>query len=1220
MAATRAGRWQVWIDRGGTFTDCIGRDPTTGALRVTKLLSDDDDAPLRGIRRLLGLAEDAAIPPCEVRMGTTLATNALLERKGAPTGLIISEGFADLLEIGDQSRPELFALDVARTPPLYAADAVAEVRARIGADGERLAELDLAEVDACLDRLRAAGARSLAIVLVHAYRDGGDESAIAARARARGFDHVTCSHEVVRELGLLGRGDTAVVDAYLTPVLSAYVRRLSAALPGSLLRIMQSSGDLTGARRFRGRDAILSGPAGGVVAVAAVAKAAGVDRAIGFDMGGTSTDVCRWAGDFERTYETRVAGVRVRTPMMAIHTVAAGGGSICAYDGHRFTVGPESAGADPGPLCYGRAGARDLALTDVNLLLGRLVGDRFPFALDEAAARAGAAAILEEVGDGRSVVDLAAGFFAVAIEHMAAAIRTISVARGHDVRNDALVVFGGAGGQHACPLARALGIHKLVFHPLAGVLSAYGMGVARVGWHGEADAGRRALEAGLLAALAPLFSEIIARGEALVREHEGLGADRLEAIRRVDLRYRGTETALTLTLSPGDDAEALRARFTAAHQREFGYARPEHAIEATTARVELVERRDDDALEADAEAASAEAEADASEGAPEPERLAAMWAEGELLADVPVYRREALLLRPGLRVDGPALILDATATIALDPGWTLEVRAGGILVADDRRPSALAAVRPRSGGAAAQVDPVLLEIFANRIMAIAEQMGVVLRRTALSTNIRERLDFSCAVFDAEGGLVANAPHIPVHLGAMSESVRGVMAAHPDPRPGEVFVTNDPAAGGSHLPDITVVAPVHDEGGALRYFVASRGHHADIGGIAPGSMPPDSTRLADEGIVLRALKIVDDGRLDRDGLLEVLRGGPHPARRPLENLADIEAQIAACRTGARLLGELEARMGGSAVVAYMGHLQDYAAATVERAIADLEDGVRTFADAMDDGTPVAVTVTVEGARMRVDFAGTGAAVGGNLNAPRAVTVAALLYVLRLLCGRAIPLNGGCLRPIDLRIPAGSLLDPPADRAVVAGNVETSQRVVDVLLGALGLAAASQGTMNNLTFGTDSFGYYETIGGGVGATATAAGASGIHSHMTNTRITDVEVLESRFPVRVRAFGLRGGSGGEGRHRGGDGLIRELEFLEPATVSIVAERRRRPPFGLRGGGPGALGVDTCNGEPLGGSATISVVAGDRVRIATPGGGGYGAPRPAGRDVRDAPGRSAG
>ncbi|MEZ4379918.1 MAG: hydantoinase B/oxoprolinase family protein [Nannocystaceae bacterium] len=1193
MAATRAGRWQVWIDRGGTFTDCIGRDPTTGALRVTKLLSDDD-APLNGIRSLLGLAPGAAIPPCEVRMGTTLATNALLERKGAPTGLIISEGFADLLEIGDQSRPELFALDVARAPPLYAADAVAEVRARIGADGERLAALDLAEVDAALARLRAAGARSLAVVLVHAYRDGGDERAIAARARARGFDHVTCSHEVVRELGLLGRGDTAVVDAYLTPVLSAYVRRLSAALPGSLLRIMQSSGDLTDARRFRGRDAILSGPAGGVVAVAAVAEAAGVDRAIGFDMGGTSTDVCRWAGDFERTYETRVAGVRVRTPMMAIHTVAAGGGSICAYDGHRFTVGPESAGADPGPLCYGRAGARDLALTDVNLLLGRLVGDRFPFALDEAAARAGAAALLEEVGDGRSVVDLAAGFFAVAIEHMAAAIRTISVARGHDVRSDALVVFGGAGGQHACPLARALGIHKLVFHPLAGVLSAFGMGVARVGWHGEADAGRRTLEDGLVAALAPLFAEIVARGEALVLEHEGLGAAQLAAIRRLDLRYRGTEAALTLTLEPGDTAAALRARFTAAHEREFGYARPEHAIEATTARVELVERGGGEATPA-----APERPGDAPP-APAPERHAAMWAEGEVHPQVPVYRREALA--PGLRLEGPALVLDATATIAVDPGWELEVRPGGLLIAADRRPTADAAPPARAGEAA--VDPVLLEIFANRIMAIAEQMGVVLRRTALSTNIRERLDFSCAVFDGEGGLVANAPHIPVHLGAMSESVRGVMAAHPDPRPGEVFVTNDPAAGGSHLPDITAVAPVHDAAGALRYFVASRGHHADIGGIAPGSMPPNSTRLADEGIVLRALKIVDDGRLDREGLLAALRAGPLPARRPLENLADIEAQIAACRTGARLLGELEARLGAPAVVAYMRHLQDYAAATVERAIAALDDGVRAFADAMDDGTPVAVTVTVEGARMRVDFAGTGPAVRGNLNAPRAVTVAALLYVLRLLCGRAIPLNGGCLRPIDLRIPAGSLLDPPADRAVVAGNVETSQRVVDVLLGALGLAAASQGTMNNLTFGTDDFGYYETIGGGVGATATAAGASGIHSHMTNTRITDVEVLESRFPVRVRAFGLRRGSGGEGRHRGGDGLVRELEFLAPATVSIVAERRRRPPFGLAGGGPGAPGVDTCNGAPLGGSATVAVVAGDRVRLATPGGGGYGAP----------------
>jgi len=1192
MAATRAGRWQVWIDRGGTFTDCIGRDPVTGALRVIKLLSDDE-APLRGIRRLLGVDENAPIPACDVRMGTTLATNALLERKGARTGLLITRGFSDLLVVGDQSRPDLFALEVVTADPLTAA--VVEVDVRRSATGEVVEAIDPEAIDRALDQLLDAGARSLAIVLLHAYLDDGDEDWIAARAKARGFSHVAASHEVVGELGLLGRGETTVVDAYLTPVLSAYMRRLRGALPGSSLRIMQSSGDLTDGGRFRGRDAILSGPAGGVVAVAAIARSLGVDQAIGFDMGGTSTDVCRWAGEFERSYGARVSGVRVRTPMMAIHTVAAGGGSLCTFDGHRFRVGPESAGASPGPLSYGRAGADELALTDVNLLLGRLVGDRFPFELDRAAVSRKLGELRERLpGERRSEVEIAAGFFTVAIEHMAAAIRTISVGRGHDVRDHALVVFGGAGGQHACPLARALGIRTLVFHPLGGVLSAYGIGVARAGWHGELDGGRRTLQPGLFAALAPSFEALAGRGLALLRQHEGLEPGDIEVIRRLDLRYRGTEAALCLTVRAGEDEVRLGQRFSVVHQREFGYARPEHPIEAVTTRVELCERAPE-ALPEQAEARGAGSSAPGV--APEPVRDATMWAEQREHPQVPVYRRESL--GAGVELDGPALILDATATLAVDPGWRLEVREDGVLVARDLRGAA--ALR---AGAPGVVDPVLLEIFANRITAIAEQMGVVLQRTALSTNIRERLDFSCAVFDADGRLVANAPHIPVHLGAMSESIRGVLAAHPRPESGAVYITNDPAAGGSHLPDVTVIAPVHDADGVLRYFTASRGHHADIGGSTPGSMPPHSTRLAEEGIVFRALKIVDDGLLDREGLLEVLGAGPYPARRPEENLADIEAQIAASRTGARLLGELGARIGTETVVAYMGHLQDYAAATVAQAIAEQPDGTRRFADAMDEGTAIEVAITISGSQMIVDFGGTGAAVEGNLNAPRAVTVAALLYVLRLLCGRAIPLNSGCLRAIDLRIPAGSILDPPADRAVVAGNVETSQRVVDVLLGALGLAAASQGTMNNLTFGSETFGYYETIGGGVGATAKVDGASGVHSHMTNTRITDVEVLESRFPVRVREFGRRPGSGGAGRHRGGDGLVRELEFLAPASVSIVASRRSRAPFGLLGGLPGAPGIDTCNGRRLAGQVSFEVVAGDRVRIATPGGGGFGAP----------------
>ena len=1252
------GRWQIWIDRGGTFTDCVGVDPG-GALGVVKLLSSDD-APIEGIRRLLGLAAGEAIPACEVRMGTTIATNALLERKGAPTGLAITRGFGDLLAIGDQARPELFALAIERPTPLPMG--TVEVAGRIGADGREVAPLDVEEAEAGLRRLRAGGARSLAVVLIHAYLDGRGEAAIAAAARAAGFEHVSCSHEVAGSLGMLSRAETTVVDAYLTPLLGAYVRRVVAALGGARLRLMQSSGDLTEAARFRGRDAIVSGPAGGVVAEAAIGQRLGLGAVIGFDMGGTSTDVCRWAGEATRSYESMVAGVRVRTPMMAVHTVAAGGGSCCRYAEGRFTVGPESAGARPGPLCYGDPSARELTLTDVNLALGRLAGDRFPFALDGgrvAAHLEGIAAALAEQGDRRGPEAIAAGFFAVAVEGMAAAIRTISVARGHDPRSHALVVFGGAGGQHACAVARALGVRTLVFHPLAGVLSAFGMGVARVGWHGEADGGRVALGEGALAALGPILGRLEAEGRARLATDEGvLGA--VEVRRRVDLRYRGSEGALTLALAEGEDEGGLRGRFEAAHRRELGWTRPGHVVEVVSARVEVREAEEADAPGGAGvdEAVNEGDDGDRSDG-PCPIRHTVMWAEGRAFAAVPVLRREEL--RAGARVAGPALILEATATIALDPGWVAVARADGVLVAsdgagaggggeaagsgegevagagdgegargarrrDEEGPGAEAGgegavergARRReeegpgvvSGEAregaeerGAAADPALLEILGNRFMAIAEQMGAVLRRTALSTNIRERLDFSCAVFDEAGELVSNAPHIPVHLGAMSESIRGVLRAHPRPGPGEVFVTNDPAAGGSHLPDITVVAPIHDGAGRLRFFTACRGHHADVGGITPGSMPPHSTSLAEEGVVFRAVPALREGALDREGLLEILSSGTWPARRPLENLADLEAQIAACHAGGRLLAELCEAYGAATVSAYMGHVQAQAAAAVAAAIAALPAGTRRFADALDDGTPVVVTLTREGGRLIVDFAGTGAEVAGNLNAPRAVTVAAVLYVLRLWAGRSIPLNSGCLRAVDLRIPRGSLLDPSPGRAVVAGNVETSQRVVDVLLGALGLAAASQGTMNNLTFGDDSFGYYETLGGGAGATATAAGASGVHTHMTNTRLTDPEVLEARFPVRLRELSLRRGSGGAGRRRGGDGLCREIEALRPLRVSILGERRLRAPFGLDGGEPGACARDLLNGRVLAAKSTVMVAAGDRVRIETPGGGGFGA-----------------
>ena len=1180
LRSVREGRWEFWIDRGGTFTDCLGRDPATGEIRVAKILSSDR-APLEGIRSILGLGREAPIPPCDVRMGTTIATNALLERKGAPTLLVISRGFRDLLEIGTQARPDLFALDIRKPEVLYRQ--VLEVDARADPDGRTLERPDPDRVREELARACRAGLSSVAIVLLHAYRAEALEREIGAWAREAGFDHVALSHEVAPEIGILGRGDTTTVDAYLTPLIRDYVAILLAELPGSTLRIMQSSGGLTDARRFRGPHAILSGPAGGVVAYAHIARRAGIEGAIGFDMGGTSTDVSRFDGEFERVYETETAGVRIRAPMMAIHTVAAGGGSVCRYDGYRFTVGPDSAGAVPGPLAYGHGDARELTLTDVNLALGRLSPDRFPFPLRAervTSALETLVAGLRGRGFARTTEEVAAGFFEIANANMTEAIRQVSVARGYDVREYTLVVFGGAGGQHVCPIARRLGIRRILAHPYGGVLSAYGMGLADVSWHGDRDLGAIDLGAGLDDARA-LFDELERRGREVLAE-EGFPPDRIEAIRRVDLRYAGTETPLTLVC----DGE-LRREFETLHEQCFGYARAGHPVEAVVARVEVIGQNlppEEPTLDTAARSVG-------------PRRRARVFAGGEFQEDVPVFYREDL--EPGRSIEGPALILEATGTLVVDPGFSLQVDAQGRILLEDQTG------RPDRERVGSDVDPVQLEIFNNLYMSIAEQMGTVLRQTALSTNIRERLDFSCAVFDPEGGLVANAPHIPVHLGAMGETVRAVLEAFPEPRPGDVYVSNDPSAGGSHLPDVTVVTPVFEGEGTLRFFTASRGHHADIGGITPGSMPPFSRRLEEEGVVFRPTRIVSDGRLQEAEILATLQAGAHPARSPRDNLLDLEAQIAANRTGVRLLEELVERYGQEIVLAYMRHVQDNAAARVADEIAKISDGEHRFSDVLDDGTPICVNLRVEGSRMEIDFSGTGGEVEGNLNAPKAVTVAAVIYVLRTLVGESIPLNAGCLRPITLRIPEGSVLAPSPGRAVAGGNVETSQRIVDVLLGAIGRAAASQGTMNNLTFGNDRFGYYETIGGGAGAGDAFDGASGVHTHMTNTRITDPEILETRFPVRLREFGIRRGSGGAGRHSGGDGVVREIEFLGPVRVSILSERRDRAPFGLEGGEPGRPGRNLHNGRDVGGKASFDVEAGDRVRIETPGGGGFG-PKP--------------
>ena len=1179
-------RYQIWIDRGGTFTDCICRDRTNGAVRVEKVLSSDD-APLVGIRRLLDLDTQSPIPPCDVRMGTTLATNALLERTGARVALVTTAGFGDLLHVGDQSRPDLFALAIRVTRPLH--EAVLEVSARRDSEGRVVSALDESAVRQGLASLHAQGISSLAVALLHAHRSGEDEARIAAIAYEEGFAHVSSSHEVAPGIGLVGRGDSAVVDAYLTPRLRAYLARLMDALPGSRLRVMQSNGGLVEAARFRGRDAILSGPAGGVVATGAVAVHASLPRVVGFDMGGTSTDVSRWEGRAERIFEATVAGTRVRAPMIDIHTVAAGGGSICRFDGRRFTVGPESAGARPGPLCYGDPAAHALTLTDVSVALGRVRADRFPFPLATERARAAleemARVVREATGRVWTWADIAEGFLQVAVENMAAAIREVSIVRGHDVREHAMVVFGGAGGQYAGRVARRLGIRTLVFHPFAGVLSAYGMGVAPVSWHGDADAGNVELDAEVLPQLAGQIDALTERGRQVLVE-DGFTRETLRIEARVELRYAGTETAIAVPWS--QDVVALRGAFEAAHQKRFGYRRRGHRIEIATLRVRV-----------DAEGDSPRSASAMADSGPDPSERAsdARVFVGDTWRDVPVRARESL--RPEEALRGPLLVLEGTGTIFVEPGFVLTVDREGVITLEDVAPTTSASTAP----GAANADPVLLEIFGNLFMSIAEQMGAVLRRTALSTNIRERLDFSCAVFDAEGGLVANAPHIPVHLGAMGESVLAVRAAHPRPTSGEVFATNDPAGGGSHLPDITVVTPVHVDG-RLAFWVASRGHHADVGGITPGSMPPFSSRLDEEGVVFRNTRIVFDGTLAETDVRRVLGAGPHPARRPDENVADLEAQIAANAKGVQLLRELCARWGEDVVTAYMAHVQNDAAALVAEAIAGLPNEPMTFEDALDDGARIVVRVEREASRLTIDFAGTDPAVAGTLNAPRAVTVAAVLYVLRTLVGRPIPLNAGCLRDVTLRIPPGSLLDPEPWRAVAGGNVETSQRIVDVLLGALGRAAASQGTMNNLSFGTDRFGYYETIGGGAGAGDGFDGASGVHTHMTNSRITDPEVLEARFPVRLVTFGLRRGSGGAGRWHGGDGLVRELELLAPMRVSLLTERRTRQPFGLAGGSPGAAGRNWVDGHEVPGKVTLDLAAGARLRLETPGGGGYGPP----------------
>jgi 5-oxoprolinase (ATP-hydrolysing) len=1231
MSGARPG-WQFWIDRGGTFTDCIGIAPD-GRFHTTKVLSSDE-APVEAIRAVLeGAGEPVGTETLEarVKLGTTVATNALLERRGVPTALLTHEGLAGVFDIGTQERPELFDLEIELPARLQRWRL--EIAGRRDAGGEIVEPFDLDAARAALERASGQGARSVAIVCMHAHAFPDEEQRLAEIAREVGFEHVACSHAQAREIGFLARGETAIADAYLTPLLQGHVRDLARALPRAQLRFMQSSGGVTDGERFRGPNALLSGPAGGVVAARWVAAEAGHARAIGFDMGGTSTDVSLVAGDdLDRAFESEVGGVRVKSPMLRIHTVAAGGGSLCRFDGIRLLVGPESAGSDPGPLCYGlldeagRPKARELTVTDVNLALGRVAADRFPFPLDPepvGSALERVVASLREAGFERSPEEVAAGFFEIANASMAQAIIEVSVERGADPRDHVLVGFGGAGGQHVCAIAERLGIREILLHPHAGLLSAYGIGIARVSWDGERDGRGRTLPDGgeVPATLEDDWRALEAEGRAaLEAEVHDPAALRLE--RSLDLGYAGTDTALTVHLAgPGRDARApdWRAAFEAAHRERYGYARAGRTIEIKACRLGVVEAEG----RPPSPTVSQERAAD---GPPEALRETRAWFPGVGRVAAPVYVREAL--HPGHRIPGPALVLEATGTVVVDPAFTLAVESGGVFRLTAHGSSATAAEVDLS-----ESDPVRLEVLGKRFMSIAEQMGAVLRNTAVSTNIKERLDYSCAVFDRDGGLVANAPHIPVHLGAMADTVAALRARFEPFAPGDVLVTNDPFEGGSHLPDVTVVTPVFlPEAETPSFFVASRGHHADLGGKTPGSMPADSTTLAEEGVLIEAFHLVRAGHFDEDRIRRVLASGPHPARRPDDNVADLEAMVAANRAGGLLLGTLVREVGEGVVHVTMQQLQRAAATKVARELARHAAGEHRFVDALDDGTAIAVRLRIEhaatdadlaggdaadaepgaglAARMTIDFEGTGPASAGNLNAPHAVVRAAVIYVLRSLVSERIPLNGGCLDPVEIAIPEGSILDPPRGSAVVGGNVETSQRVVDVLLGALGRAAASQGTMNNVTFGDEAFGYYETIGGGAGATPFADGASGVHTHMTNTRITDPEVLEARYPVRLLEFGLRAGSGGAGAHRGGDGVVRRYAFLRPVVVSLLTERRTRSPFGLHGGADGARGRnrvrrrDEATAEDVAGHAAIALEAGDELWIETPGGGGFGAP----------------
>jgi 5-oxoprolinase (ATP-hydrolysing) len=1195
-----AARWQFWIDRGGTFTDIVARRPD-GQLVTHKLLSDNPahytDAAVAGIRELLGLAADASIPAEQieaVRMGTTVATNALLERKGARTVLVITQGFGDALRIGYQNRPHIFSRNIVLPELLY--ERVVEVEERITADGTVLRAPDLDRLAAELQAAHDDGIRAVAVACLHSHLHPAHEQAIGKVAEQIGFPQISLSAEVSPLMKLVSRGDTTVVDTYLSPILHRYIQQVASELPGVRLMFMQSNGGLAEADHFRGKDAILSGPAGGIVGMVRMSALAGFDKVIGFDMGGTSTDVSHYAGEYERVFNTQVAGVRLRAPMLDIHTIAAGGGSILHFDGTRYRVGPDSAGADPGPACYRSSGP--LTVTDANVMLGRIQPGHFPAVfgpdgnqpLDAEIVRRRFAELAREVdaqtGDDRTPEQVAEGYLQIAVANMANAVKRITVQKGRDATEYVLTTFGGAGGQHACAVADSLGIHTVLIPPIAGVLSALGIGLA------DTTAMR---EQSVECLLSPEGMERVHEvAEALEKATRGrlleedVPGKRIRVTRRAHLRYDGTDTAVQVGLA---DLDTMVAEFEACYRRTYSFLmdRPVMVEAVSVEAVGLTEQPDLSAL-------GASGRDGRTSGPMDTVRMYTRRAWRE----IPLFEWERL--SPGDTVTGPAIIAEANATTVVDDGWQAQVTTLGHLV--------LERVRARTGvdEIGTGSDPVMLEIFNNLFMSIAEQMGVRLESTAQSVNIKERLDFSCALFDPTGNLVANAPHIPVHLGSMGAAVQEIIGRNIGRmKPGDVYAINDPYHGGTHLPDVTVVRPVFDDGERLLFFVAARGHHAEIGGVSPGSMPPDSQQVHEEGVLFDNWLLVEHGRFREAETRQLLTSGSYPSRDPATNLADLRAQIAATEKGVEEVRKMIDHFGLEVVQAYMRHVQDNAEEAVRRVIDALGDGHYTYE--MDSGAIINVRVSVdrEQRAATVDFTGTSRQLKSNFNAPSSVVMAAVLYVFRTLIDDDIPLNGGCLKPLRVLIPRGCMLAPVYPAAVVAGNVETSQSITGALFAALGVQAEGSGTMNNVTFGNERHQYYETVASGSGAGPGYDGTSAVQTHMTNSRLTDPEVLEWRLPVLVDSFAIRRGSGGDGRWRGGDGAVRRLRFREPMIVSTLSQHRRVPPYGMAGGAPGALGrnlVHRADGTvvELAGCDSAQVHPGDILEIHTPGGGGYG------------------